>query len=195
MAQLLDSIGAGVACSGDQRLVRPRGQVRKTSFGQGGDGGATGLHGQLSQEQKFFVTEFRADVFELMHLDLTLDDAAENAADFVGVHGGPHWVDLSTVSGRVIDSKRWRIHRSARGNWTASCAVVTPREAEQAIANDPMIVGAQDHPSEERFLCFGRTNAGRFLTILYTERRGRIRVVTAYRMTRAQQRVYLTGRW
>ena len=42
--------------------------------------------------------------------------------------------------------------------------------------------------------CF-RTNGGRFLTVIYTERKGRIRVVTAYRMTRAQQRMYLTGRW
>jgi len=58
-----------------------------------------------------------------------------------------------------------------------------------------MIVGAQEHSDEERFLCFGRTNAGRFLTVIYTERQGKIRVVTCYLMTRAQQRMYLTGRW
>jgi hypothetical protein len=72
---------------------------------------------------------------------------------------------------------------------------VTPGEIEQVFANDPMIVGAQEHPEEERSLCFGRTNAGRFLTVLYTERHGKVRVVTCYRMTRAQQRMYLTGRW
>ncbi len=66
-------------------------------------------------------------------------------------------------------------------------------EAEQVFANDPMIVGTQDYPGEERWLCFGRTNGGRFLTVIYTERKERIRVVTAYRMTRAQQRIYLTG--
>ncbi len=71
----------------------------------------------------------------------------------------------------------------------------TPREVEQVFANEPMIVGAQQHPEEERLLCFGRTNTGRFLTVIYTERRGKIRVVTCYRMTRAQQRMYLTGRW
>jgi len=71
----------------------------------------------------------------------------------------------------------------------------TPTEVEQVLANHPMIVGTQYHAEEERFLCFGRTNAGRFLTVLYTERGERIRVVTAYRMTRAQQRMYLTGRW
>lgn len=72
---------------------------------------------------------------------------------------------------------------------------VTPGEVEQVFANDPILVGAQDYPEEERSLCFGRTNAGRFLTVIYTGRKGRIRVVTAYRMTRAQQRMYLTGRW
>ena len=41
-----------------------------------------------------------------------------------------------------------------------------------------MIIGAQEHPEEERFLCFGRTNSGRFLTVTYTERQGKIPVVT-----------------
>jgi uncharacterized DUF497 family protein len=72
---------------------------------------------------------------------------------------------------------------------------VTPADVEQVFANDPMTVRAQHHPEQERFLCFGRTNGGRFLTVLYTEHGGKIRVVTAYRMTRAQQRMYLTGRW
>ena len=72
---------------------------------------------------------------------------------------------------------------------------VAPAEVEQVFANDPMMVGIQDHPAEERMLCFGRTNSGRFLTVIYTERGETIRVVTAYRMTRAQQRMFLTGRW
>jgi len=38
---------------------------------------------------------------------------------------------------------------------------------------------------------FWRTKAGRLLTILYTERRGKIRIVTAYEMTKEQQRLYL----
>ncbi len=50
------------------------------------------------------------------------------------------------------------------------------------------------HDSEERVLCFGRTKSGRLLTILYTERRGKIRVVTAYEMTKAQQQMYFEGK-
>jgi hypothetical protein len=32
------------------------------------------------------------------------------------------------------------------------------------------------------------------LTILYTERRGKIRVITAYDMTKEQQRLYFEGK-
>ena len=70
---------------------------------------------------------------------------------------------------------------------------VTPEEAEQVFENSPMLVSAHEHSGEDRLLCFGRTNRGRFLTVVYTERNDSIRVVTAYRMTRAQQRMYLTG--
>ena len=54
----------------------------------------------------------------------------------------------------------------------------TPAEVQQVFVNEPMIIGAQEHPEEERFLCFGRTNSGRFLTVTYTERQGKIPVVT-----------------
>jgi len=43
------------------------------------------------------------------------------------------------------------------------------------------------------FVCFGRTVSGRLLTVHYTERRGRISVVTAYPMSRPQQKLYFEG--
>ena len=67
---------------------------------------------------------------------------------------------------------------------------ITPGEAEDAATIEPLEVAVQQHEDEERVLCFGRTKAGRLLTILYTERRGRVRVVTAYEMTKEQQRLY-----
>ena len=57
-----------------------------------------------------------------------------------------------------------------------------------------MEVGVQHHESEERVLCFGRTKSGRLLTVLYTERNDKIRVVTAYGMTGEQQRLYFEGK-
>ena len=71
---------------------------------------------------------------------------------------------------------------------------ITPKEAEEAVLNEPLEADVQPHESEERVLCFGRAKSGRLLTILYTERRGKIRVVTAYEMTRQPQRMYFEGK-
>jgi hypothetical protein len=43
-------------------------------------------------------------------------------------------------------------------------------------------------------LCFGRTKSGWLLTILYTQRRGKIRFVAAYEMTKEQQPLYFEGK-
>jgi uncharacterized DUF497 family protein len=71
---------------------------------------------------------------------------------------------------------------------------ITPKEAEEAVRIEPLEAGVQHHESEERVLCFGRTKSGRLLTVLYTERNDRIRVVTAYGMTGEQQRLYFEGK-
>jgi uncharacterized DUF497 family protein len=68
------------------------------------------------------------------------------------------------------------------------------KEAEEAVLIEPLEADVQSHESEERVLCFGRTKSGRLLTILYTERRGKIRAVTAYEMTKPQQQMYFEGK-
>ena len=71
---------------------------------------------------------------------------------------------------------------------------ITPEEAEEAVVIEPLEAAVQRHQNEERVLCLGRTKSGRLLTILYAERRGKIRVVTAYEMTKEQQRLYFEGK-
>jgi uncharacterized protein len=71
---------------------------------------------------------------------------------------------------------------------------ITPEEAEEAAVIEPLEALIQHRESEQRVLCLGRTRTGRLLTILYTERRGKIRVVTAYEMTKEQQRLYFQGK-
>ena len=71
---------------------------------------------------------------------------------------------------------------------------ISPREAEEAVLIEPLEADVQRHESEARVLCFGRTRSGRLLTILYTERLGKIRVVTAYEMTKPQQKMYFEGK-
>jgi len=71
---------------------------------------------------------------------------------------------------------------------------ITPEEAGEAAAIEPLEAAVQQHEREERMLCFGRTKAGRLLTILYAERHGKIRVITAYEMTKEQQQLYFEGK-
>jgi hypothetical protein len=65
---------------------------------------------------------------------------------------------------------------------------------EEAILIEPLETDLQELGGEHRVLCFGRTRSGRLLTVLYTQRRGKIRVVTAYAMTKRQQRMYFEGK-
>ena len=71
---------------------------------------------------------------------------------------------------------------------------VTPEEAEEAVLIEPLEVDIQQEEKEDRVLCFGRTKPGRLLTVLYTERHGKIRVITAYDMTKEQQQLYFEGK-
>ena len=71
---------------------------------------------------------------------------------------------------------------------------IAREEAEDAVRIEPLEVDVQEHLGEQRVLCFGRTRSGRLLTILYTERRGKVRVVTAYEMTQQQERMYFEGK-
>ena len=71
---------------------------------------------------------------------------------------------------------------------------VETADAEQVLCNGPLVVQYQEHDSEERILVLGQTNAGRLLAVVYTERRGRIRVVTAFPMSRRLEAIYFRER-
>ena len=71
---------------------------------------------------------------------------------------------------------------------------ITPLEAEEAAVIEPLEAAVQHNGNEDRVLCFGRTSAGRLLTLLYTERRGKVRIVTAYDMTKEQLGLYFEGK-
>lgn len=71
---------------------------------------------------------------------------------------------------------------------------VTPPEAEQVITGDrPLEIAAQIREGELRRLCIGPTDSGRILTIVYTVRGRRLRVVTAYPASRDHRRLYATA--
>src|SRR5690242_21872707 len=55
-------------------------------------------------------------------------------------------------------------------------------DVEYALANGPILIYEQNVGGELRFVYYGETDAGRLLAVVLTEREGRIRVVTAYKL-------------
>jgi uncharacterized DUF497 family protein len=70
---------------------------------------------------------------------------------------------------------------------------VSSAETEQCYRNDPLIVEEQFVSGELRFLALGETDAARRLAFVFTVRRNRGRVITAYAMTPAQRAIYDEG--
>ena len=76
--------------------------------------------------------------------------------------------------------KLWRRHR------------VTFLEVEEAFRNRPLLVAGDLRHShqEERFQALGRTEASRFLFLVFTLRGSRIRVLSARPMNRKERTLY-----
>ena len=64
-------------------------------------------------------------------------------------------------------------------------------EAEQVFFNRPvMVAAAKSVGNESRYAAMGRTAAGRLLTVVFTIRETRIRVISARDMSRQERREY-----
>ncbi len=92
--------------------------------------------------------------------------------------------DLSALEGFDWDEgnreKNWKLHKVA---WT---------EAEEAFLNEPVLLMADPKHSEieNRIALLGRTLADRRLSIIFTIRHNRIRVISARDMSKKERRVY-----
>jgi len=75
-------------------------------------------------------------------------------------------------------------------NWSRHA--VRQVEVEQALLSRPLVVNADVRHSqkEPRFIALGRTDAGRRLTVVFTVRGTRVRVISARAMSTTEQRVY-----
>jgi len=67
---------------------------------------------------------------------------------------------------------------------------ITSTECEEAYYNGPLVIKHQRRKRERRRLCLGETNSGRLLAFVVTERRGKIRFVTAYPMPPQMREFY-----
>jgi uncharacterized DUF497 family protein len=61
---------------------------------------------------------------------------------------------------------------------------VTPQEIAEVFSRACAIEIDDPVDGEERFLAHGTTKRGRYLTVVFTERKGRTRPITAWDMTR-----------
>ena len=68
---------------------------------------------------------------------------------------------------------------------------VSPVECEQAYSSGPLVIEHQLRRGEVRRLCLGETSEGRLLAFVVTERKGKVRFVTAYTMHQKQREFYL----
>lgn len=69
---------------------------------------------------------------------------------------------------------------------------VSPLECEEIFFNQPLVVSPaeKDPHSEERFYALGRTDADRYLFIVFTVRGRKLRVISARDMSRKERKIY-----
>lgn len=88
-----------------------------------------------------------------------------------------------------IEGFEWDENNSSK-NWTRH--QVSQTEAEQVFLNRPIVIaGDLGHStSEARYFAFGRTDAGRELTVVFTIRDNLLRVISARPMSRRERTSY-----
>lgn len=86
-----------------------------------------------------------------------------------------------------VEGFRWDEGNSSK-NWTRHR--VSQTEAEQVFLNRPLVVAGASFEDEPRQFAFGRTDAGRLLTVVFTIRGSLLRVISVRPMSRRERRGY-----
>ena len=87
------------------------------------------------------------------------------------------WIGFDWDDGNLF--KNWEKHR------------VAASECEQIFFNRPLVTDDERHSTREpRFYALGTTDAGRYLFVVFTFRRKRIRVSSVRDMNRRERKVY-----
>lgn len=86
----------------------------------------------------------------------------------------------------TLDGFEWDVHNIAH----IARHHVTPLEVMEATARPYVVVPATSVNKEQRWKLFGTSAAGRYLVVVFTIRRNRMRTVTAYTMNEDDRRVY-----
>jgi uncharacterized DUF497 family protein len=69
---------------------------------------------------------------------------------------------------------------------------VQQAEAEQALLNTPLVVNVtrKHGAGEPRYVALGQTDAGRLLTVVFTVRGTKVRVISARAMSKPERKIY-----
>lgn len=88
-----------------------------------------------------------------------------------------------------LDGFDWDAGNSDK-NWLRH--EVRGAEAEQALLNTPLVVNVTSRhgAAEPRFIALGQTDAGRPLTVVFTVRGTRVRVISARAVSKAERKIY-----
>jgi uncharacterized DUF497 family protein len=86
-----------------------------------------------------------------------------------------------------IEGFEWDQGNSSK-NWTRH--EVSQTEVEQVFLNRPLVVAGAPFTHETRQFAFGRTDAGRLLTVVFTIRGSLLRVISVRPMSRRERRGY-----
>jgi uncharacterized DUF497 family protein len=88
-----------------------------------------------------------------------------------------------------LDGFEWDEGNSAK-NWLRH--EVEQAEAEQALLNTPLVVNTSHKhaAAEARYVALGQTDAGRLLTVVFTIRGTRVRVISARAMSKPERKIY-----
>lgn len=69
---------------------------------------------------------------------------------------------------------------------------ITVKEAEEVFDNFPLFFGrGRNEGSEERMLAYGKTNSLQLLTLVFTIRENKIRIISARHQSKKEREVYI----
>ncbi len=90
---------------------------------------------------------------------------------------------------RSSDGFDWDFHNYYK-NWLKHN--ITALQAQEVFSNRPLLIyDDQKHSkSEDRFLAYGKTNAGLRLFVSYTFRGTKIRIISVRKMSRKEREIY-----
>ncbi|PIP63791.1 hypothetical protein CO165_01480 [Candidatus Roizmanbacteria bacterium CG_4_9_14_3_um_filter_33_18] len=95
-------------------------------------------------------------------------------------------IDLSNIKSSSFDWDKGNLNK----NWKKH--LITNEEAEQIFFNEPLKVFEDLHHSktEKRLVAYGNTDEERLLTVVFTLRQGKIRVISARNQSKKERKHY-----